>query len=104
MRHGLFNDERVALASTPVAHDAHHPELSPQDRALGYAPYVVFGQPRSLSEAAKAGPVLVRVDVVPYPRQDALDAPLRRRRLWRAWEIGIAPNRWDDLDPGSGLA
>jgi hypothetical protein len=61
---GLFNDQRVAPASTPVTHDAHDPKLSPEYRGLDCTTYVVFGEPRSLCEAAKAGPILVDVPAI----------------------------------------
>jgi hypothetical protein len=55
------NDERVALASTPVANHWYDSQLSPEDRGLDCTTHVVFGQPRSLGEAAKTGPVPVDV-------------------------------------------
>jgi ATP dependent DNA ligase domain len=44
-----------------VAHYAHDAELPPEDRGLDCTTHIVFGQPRSLSEAPKTGPR--RVDV-----------------------------------------
>ena len=98
-----------------MANNPHDPELSPKYRGLDGATYVVFGQPCSLSEAVKTGPVRVGVScigcnsfdyggMIAHPRQDALGAPLRWRRLWRAREIEITADCSDDLGAGAGLA